>query len=63
MIDRGKGEGIMGCEACKIRRYAERKPESWIARLWRWHTGWCPGWKRYQAELTRQKAEQEKATA
>lgn len=43
MIDRGKGEAIMGCEACKIRRYAERKPESWIARLWRWHTGWCPG--------------------
>jgi hypothetical protein len=63
MIDRGKGEGIMGCETCKIRRYAERKPESWIARLWRWHTGWCPGWKRYQAELARQKAEQEKAPA
>lgn len=43
----------MRCEECKIRGYAERKPKSWIARLWRWHTGWCPGWKRYQAELAR----------
>ncbi|MCY3022948.1 MAG: hypothetical protein NTW87_28560 [Planctomycetota bacterium] len=34
-----------------MRRYAERKPESWLARLWRWHTGWCQGWKAYQAEL------------
>jgi hypothetical protein len=22
-----------------------------MARLWRWHTGWCPGWKAYQAHL------------
>lgn len=41
----------MGCENCRLRRYAERKPESWIARLWRWHTGWCPGWKKYQKQL------------
>ncbi len=40
-----------GSETCKLRAYAERKPKSLIARLWRWHTGWCPGWKAYQAEL------------
>jgi hypothetical protein len=22
-----------------------------MARLWRWHTGWCPGWKKYQKAL------------
>ncbi|MGZ4786916.1 MAG: hypothetical protein ACXVZV_03335 [Terriglobales bacterium] len=40
-----------GCETCAIRRYAEKKPRSWIARLWQWHTGWCPGWKAYQKSL------------
>jgi hypothetical protein len=25
-----------------------------MARLWRWHTGWCPGWKAYQAYLAEQ---------
>ncbi|MCK4872675.1 MAG: hypothetical protein KAS72_08120 [Phycisphaerales bacterium] len=40
------------CEHCKLRRYADRKPRSVIARLWRWHTRWCPGWKAYQRQLT-----------
>jgi len=52
-------EQDMGCEDCKMRQYAERKPKSWIARLWRWHTGWCPGWKRYQARLAGKQADQE----
>jgi hypothetical protein len=39
------------CEKCKLRAYAERKPNSLLARIWRWHTGWCPGWKAYQREL------------
>jgi hypothetical protein len=39
------------CEKCWFRSYAERKPNSLIARIWRWHTGWCPGWKAYQKEL------------
>lgn len=46
-----------GCEDCPIRSRAERKPDSIIARLWRWHTTWCPGWKAYQESL----AEKEKA--
>ena len=40
------------CENCPIRRYAERKPASFIARVWKWHTGWCPGWKAYQKSVT-----------
>ncbi len=39
------------CENCALRRRAERKPSGLLARLWRWHTKWCPGWKKYQREL------------
>lgn len=45
------------CEECKIRRYADRKPNSFIGMLWRWHIKWCPGWKAYQRELDRQEKE------
>lgn len=40
------------CATCGLRRRAEAKPKSLLARLWRWHTKWCPGWKAYQASLT-----------
>jgi len=40
------------CETCPMRKKAEANPKSFVARLWRWHTGWCPGWKAYQASLT-----------
>ena len=36
------------CATCPIRRKAEEKPNSLLARFWRWHTTWCPGWKAYQ---------------
>ena len=39
------------CGNCKLHAWAERKPDSFLARLWRWHTKWCPGWKAYQKEL------------
>lgn len=39
------------CENCPLRRRAEAKPNGLIARLWRWHTKWCPGWKKYQQWL------------
>jgi hypothetical protein len=42
------------CEHCAIRRRAEARPNSLLARLWRWHTGWCPGWKSYQRWLAEQ---------
>jgi hypothetical protein len=39
------------CHACGLRARAEKKPGSLLARLWRWHTKWCPGWKAYVKEL------------
>lgn len=39
------------CEECKLRLYSERKPNSLIARIWKWHIKWCPGWKKYQKYL------------
>jgi hypothetical protein len=39
------------CETCPMRMKAEEKPNSLIAKIWRWHTGWCPGWKAYQKSL------------
>lgn len=42
------------CETCAVRLRAEASPKSFLARLWRWHTGWCPGWKAYQKHLATQ---------
>jgi hypothetical protein len=42
------------CEDCALRRKAEANPAKWWAKLWRWHTGWCPGWKAYQRHLAGQ---------
>lgn len=42
------------CANCALKAKAEAKPKSFMGRLWRWHTTWCPGWKAYQAELAKQ---------
>jgi len=39
------------CENCPLRAKAEAKSKSLMGRLWKWHTGWCPGWKAYQESL------------
>ncbi len=52
-------EKKFNCEDCGLRRKAEAKPKSLMARLWRWHTTWCPGWKAYQVWL-QENAAQEK---
>jgi len=44
------------CENCPMRKRAEQKPNSLIAKIWRWHTGWCPGWKAYQKALAEQES-------
>jgi hypothetical protein len=41
-------ENVPRCVTCPMRLRAEKKPQSLLARLWRWHTGWCPGYKKYQ---------------
>jgi hypothetical protein len=35
------------CDKCKLRARYDKNPQSLLGRLWRWHIGWCPGWKRY----------------
>lgn len=44
------------CAGCPLRIKAESKPKSLLARLWRWHTTWCPGWKAYQETLAEQES-------
>lgn len=41
----------ISCATCGIRQKAEANPKSLMARLWKWHTSWCPGWKAYQKAL------------
>lgn len=43
------------CENCSLRKKAEANPNNFWAKLWRWHTKWCPGWKAYMAYLNSQK--------
>ena len=47
-------EKTFPCETCPMRKKAEANPKAFLSRLWRWHTGWCPGWKAYQAHLAEQ---------
>jgi len=39
------------CETCAWRARYEKSPKSFLGRLWRWHAGWCPGWKAYMRSL------------
>ena len=48
-------EKTFACETCTMRKKAEANPKTLMARLWRWHTNWCPGWKTYQAHLASEK--------
>jgi hypothetical protein len=49
---------LYACDKCPIGAYAARKPDSIIARLWRWHTKWCPGWKAYQKSIAAEQQRQ-----
>ena len=39
------------CATCKIRARYDEKPKSLLGRIWRWHAGWCPGFKGYLMSL------------
>jgi len=54
-------EETFRCETCPMRRKADANPKTFMARLWRWHTGWCPAWKAYRAHLAEQPEQQQKA--
>lgn len=40
------------CENCSFRAKYDNKPKSILGRIWRWHAGWCPGWKEYMNSLS-----------
>jgi hypothetical protein len=39
------------CENCAWRAKYDMKPHSILGKLWKWHTGFCPGWKSYMSSL------------
>ncbi len=41
-----------GCAKCAFRAKYDNNPKSLLGRLWRWHAGWCPGWKKYMSSLS-----------
>jgi hypothetical protein len=43
------------CENCKFRAKYDNNQKSFLGRLWRWHSGWCPGWKSYMNSLPEEK--------
>jgi hypothetical protein len=44
--------GDHNCENCGFRAKYDANPKSFLGRLWRWHAGWCPGWKAYMKSQT-----------
>ena len=41
------GKNTYPCENCKLRAKYDQAPKAFAGRLWRWHIGFCPGWKNY----------------
>lgn len=39
------------CENCAMRAKYDQNPKSFGGRFWRWHIGFCPGWKAYMLSL------------
>ena len=40
------------CENCKLRAKYDHNTRSILGRIWKWHIGWCPGWKAYLKSLS-----------
>jgi hypothetical protein len=39
------------CASCPARKRYDDNPRSLLGRLWRWHTGFCPGFRKYITSL------------
>ena len=48
---------MKNCDNCKFRAKYDQNPQSILGRIWKWHIGWCPGWKAYLKNLPEEKAE------
>ncbi len=40
------------CAKCRFRAIYDTNTKSPLGRVWRWHIGWCPGWKGYMETLS-----------
>jgi len=47
-----------GCAKCVFRAKYDKNPRSFLGRLWRWHTNFCPGWKAYMKSLPEEEREE-----
>ena len=45
-------------EKCRFRGIYDKKPKSLLGRMWKWHIGWCPGWKSYLKSVSDEEREQ-----
>lgn len=45
------------CANCKLRANYDNNPRSLMGRFWRWHIGFCPGWKAFMADLSKEERE------
>ena len=43
------------CASCRLCLYPEKKPNSIVSRIWRWHTSWCPLEKAYEKKIIQTK--------
>lgn len=48
---------MSSCETCKFRAKYDKNPRSLLGRIWKWHIGWCPGWKSYLKSLSAEEKE------
>ena len=39
------------CASCGFRAKYDNNPKSFLGRIWKWHTSFCPGWKAYMKSL------------
>ena len=39
------------CATCPFRARYDNNQKSILGRIWKWHTGFCPGWKGYLNSL------------
>ena len=46
------------CAHCRWRAKYDQNPKSFLGRLWKFHTRFCPGWRAYLASLS----DEERAT-
>ena len=49
---------MSNCGKCRFRGIYDKNPKAFLGRIWKWHIGWCPGWKSYLKSLSIEEREQ-----